>query len=396
MPEILVPLDGSSAAEAALPYAEAVATAMGASLRLFGVVEPEDTGRPIWSVEVGERADREQAQHAALLQTLTDVAAALRERGFVAEVTVARGDPADEIVAAADERMAAMVVMATHGRGGIDRLLVGSVADKVMRMCTRPVLLVRPPAAAERAPAPALRRLMVPLDGSPLAESALPLAAELAAAAGATLTLVRVEPFTTVGATPTAAPIDVAGIEEARAAAAESYLGEVHQRLPAGLRVERRVLRGVPSETLIRFAQQENVDLVVMSTHGRGGLRRLVLGSTADRLVRAGVPTLLVRSAGPAAGRAAHAQPAAPTAWHCATCGRLITAVPAMEARCPRCGTHLHHCSNCVFWDSTGCVLQRPEAYRLAWPGRDCPRFIFRETPARPDAPHLIERGAVR
>jgi nucleotide-binding universal stress UspA family protein len=190
--------------------------------------------------------------------------------------------------------------MATRGHGGVQRWLLGSVADKVMRLSSRPVLLIRPPepedGAASLTAAVPLRRLMVPLDGSPLAEAALPLADSLGAALGASLLFVRVEPWLVtmmpdVGYVPNLAQMD-ADAE----AAAQSYLDEVRGRLTPALQSASTVARGAPAETLIRLVAEDGIDLFVMSTQGRGGLSRLVLGSTADRVVRAGVPTLLVRA----------------------------------------------------------------------------------------------------
>jgi nucleotide-binding universal stress UspA family protein len=283
-----------------------------------------------------------------------------------------------------------MVVMATHGRGGLQRMIVGSVADKVMRMGTRPVLLVRPQERPALKPI-ALRQIMVALDGSPLAERALPLAVDISRATGATMLLVRVEPFVTAGSAPYETVPDFTRLEDEAAAAAEAYLRKVAADLPQGVHAETFVLRGFSAATLIEFAEKEGVDLVVVSTHGRGGLRRMAMGSTADRVVRSGTSTLLVRAAPTPATAAAPA--ILERTFHCAKCHRLITSIPAADERCPRCSTHLHTCANCVFWDTTGCVLQRTEAYTLTWPGRDCPRFTYRSTLETADGPRLVELG---
>jgi nucleotide-binding universal stress UspA family protein len=147
----------------------------------------------------------------------------------------------------------------------------------------------------------ALRRLLVPLDGSALAEAALPLATELSAATGAQLLLLRVEPWLTVGSAPYGAVPEFTKMEDDAAAAAADYLAGVRDRLPASLTAETVVLRGRPATSLVDFALYEQVDLVVMTTQGHGGLRRLVLGSVADHIVRAGVPAVLVRPSADAA-----------------------------------------------------------------------------------------------
>jgi nucleotide-binding universal stress UspA family protein len=307
---LLVPLDGSSLATAALPYAEALARVLSASIRLIAVVEPAPVGLLGRPSEV--QANLEQANRQRLGQHVSATADALRARGLEVTVTLDLGDPSSRILAVADMHDVTMIVMATHGRGGAARWLVGSVADKIMRLSTRPVLLVRPPEDSDAARTVRLARLLVPLDGSPLGEMALPLAERLAAAAGATLTLVRVEPWLATVLAPYGAGYDLTAMDAEAAAAAEAYLRTVQERLPAGVHADSLVLRGPPSPTLIDFVQREHFDLVIMSTHGWGGLRRLVLGSTADRMVRAGIPTLLVRATGkpPAATEASQTEEA--------------------------------------------------------------------------------------
>jgi nucleotide-binding universal stress UspA family protein len=232
-------------------------------------------------------------------KALGDAASQLRSQSVAVTTSLFRGEPATAILDAANDGSVAMVVMGTHGRGGVDRWGVGSVADHVMRRNPKPTLLVRLPYTPASGPAPVrpvlLQRLLVPLDGSPVAESALPLAVELATATGAQLVLLRVEPWRTVGSAPYGTVAEFTSIEDKAAAEATSYLEGVRARLPAGLAVQTVVLRGRPSTSLVDFALYEHVDLIVMTTHGRGGVRRLVLGSVADHVVRAGVPAVLVR-----------------------------------------------------------------------------------------------------
>jgi len=295
-PPILVSLDGSAIAEAALPYAEGVATATGAPVLIVAVADEEPTRVLTVGLTPSTRAALVESLRDPLEAYINDTAEAVRARGVAASVRVVVGDPVDEILTAAENSGAAMIVMATHGRGGAARWLIGSVADKVMRLSSCPVLLVRP--KVDEAPRDvALRRLMVPLDGSSLAEAALEAAAALAKAAGATVVLVRVEPWirSTIGGEEYATYY--AQADEAVAAGAQTYLAALCERVPAGVPVQTVLLRGSPGSSLIDFVNDHTVDLTVMSTHGRGGARRMVLGSTADRLVRAGVPTLLIHPA---------------------------------------------------------------------------------------------------
>ncbi len=297
---ILVPLDGSQLAERVLPYADALARATDASLTLMTAIENEQGELAARVPALRERLEHGARDQAA--QHLERAAALLRAWGRTVSTLITSGRPAEEILDTADRLDAALIAMATHGRSGLQRWLVGSVADKVMRLSHRPTLLVRP--LEDHAPLQPLdlARLMVPLDGSPLAEQAVPIAAEVAHGAGAQLRLVRVEPWvtTTLAATGEAAAlVNVDELEAAVAREAEQYLADVRSRLPADLPVATTVLRGFPALQLIEYAEREGIDLTVLSTHGRGGLQRLVLGSTADRLVRAGLPCLLVRPSQP-------------------------------------------------------------------------------------------------
>lgn len=297
---ILVPLDGSQLAERVLPYADALARATGASLTLMTAIENDEEGVLDRLPALRERLELGARDQAA--QHLERSAALLRAWGRTVSTLITSGRPAEEILDTAERLDAAVIAMATHGRSGLQRWLVGSVADKVMRLSHRPTLLVRPLEDHEPLQPLDLTRLMVPLDGSPLAEQALPIAAEVAHGAGAQLRLVRVEPWvtTTLAATGEAAAlVNVDELEATVAREAEQYLTDVRSRLPVDLSVATTVLRGFPALQLIEYAEREGIDLTVLSTHGRGGLQRLVLGSTADRLVRAGLPCLLVRPSQP-------------------------------------------------------------------------------------------------
>jgi nucleotide-binding universal stress UspA family protein/predicted transcriptional regulator len=309
---LLVPLDGSAVSDAVIPYAERLAHLTGAHVHVLSVIEAPAQRFP--GLPAAVRTSLEQLERTRLEQHQRDTAAALRAHGLSVVETLTHGDPATVILAAAVREQADLIILGTRGRGGMERWLVGSVADTVMRRSTTPTLLIRPPETTSppTQPAAPLQRLVVPLDGSSLAEAALPLAGELAARAGAAVTLVQVVPWLTGGTTPVAGFPELAQAEQAAAREAEAYLAEVSGRLPSGLRADTLVLRGPPASSLIHFLLQHQADLVVMTTHGRGGLRRLVLGSVADRLVRAGVPTLLIRPAAAAGSdteRVGHPRP---------------------------------------------------------------------------------------
>lgn len=299
---IVVPLDGSHWAEHALPCAAAIARAAKARLRLVLVhqLPPAPTDREslkiYTSLEVAVR--RSQRGH------LKEVAARLRQ-GWGIPVTSAspEGPIGPTLVRFLDELGADLVVMATHGRGALGRALLGSVADHVVRTARVPVVLVRPP--GDEPPPPdatwTASEILVPLDGSPAAEAALEPAADLARLLGARLGLVQVVvPLATAAEPPLSVPMGYdQHLTELRRREAQVYLDRVAERLrAAGLTVGAAAVVG-PSAAgaLAELARPGRSDLVVIASHGHGILRRVALGSVADKLVRvAEVPVLLIRA----------------------------------------------------------------------------------------------------
>ena len=232
---------------------------------------------------------------------LTVIAERLREMGVDATAKLLEDDPASAIVNYAERHPdVSMVVMSTHGRGGLSRWLLGSVAEKVLHALPVPLLLVRSQ-EGEMLPAeftpPEYRSLLVPLDGSAFAEQALARAEEIAAALGARITLITAVPEGPVLGelvTPPALPT----IWEDEANRMKAYLDGVAERLRAvGLTVDTRVEHGAPADVLLHAAEAVQADLVVMATHGRSGLPRLWLGSVAMKTVQVcHRPVLLVRA----------------------------------------------------------------------------------------------------
>jgi len=285
---ILVPLDGSEPAEAARAVAELIPSRR---VRLL-TVEPDTKGPMLVSAPEWEawRTGREREGQTSLERA----AEPLRRQGRAVETAVAFGDAADRIILAAAD--ADLIVMGSHGRGGGGRVLYGSVADRVVRHATVPTLIVR---GGERpAAAPPLSRLVVPLDGSPLAERALPVAASLANDLGLPIHLVRVVDFAMVKATVQAgvrAATASAQAQEAVRHEAEDYLAaQALQLRNRDLAATSEVRTGAPAAELLDAIRPG--DLVVLTTHGRGGLRRWLLGSMAEKLVRlASTPVLLMR-----------------------------------------------------------------------------------------------------
>jgi nucleotide-binding universal stress UspA family protein len=191
--------------------------------------------------------------------------------------------------------------MTTHGRGGLERAWLGSVADALVRCCSVPILLLRPgESTPDIAQVPQFKRILIPLDGSALAEQILAPALELGGLAHAEYTLLRaVEPFVLVGYAPVAqaSRLDLKLTQEGLAEA-QRYLDRVAERLRAAGRPPRTraLLAEQSAAAILDEARRQDADLIAMATHGRSGLARLLLGSVADKVLRgATLPVLMVR-----------------------------------------------------------------------------------------------------
>ena len=296
---ILVPLDGSELAEQALDLAVAVATRTAAPIHLVRM--------PLWPPNsplaarddvtsyLDAAAERVSAQVDAKVET-----AILPEKAQDGDSWPASaGSIADHVLEYGRKRGAAMVVLATHGRGGLARAWFGSVADALIRRADLPVLVVRP---EEGEPSDrAIRHVLVPLDPSDASRSVLEPATSLARAFDARITLLRIIPWpyqvndTFLPATVVSVGEDLATV---RANAAQELEGVAASLRTQGLEVEVAVMEHVaPGRAIADYAKDEGADLVALATHSRSGFDRLVLGSVADKVVRgAECPVLLVRS----------------------------------------------------------------------------------------------------
>jgi nucleotide-binding universal stress UspA family protein len=277
--KLLVPLDGTAQSAVALPLARTIARATGAAVILVQVVPPE---------MVGAGAAVRTAR-----KTLPNVAYELGAGDLrVAAVVREAAAPSEAILEVIRERSADLVIMVTHGRGGMARALHGSVAQRILAESPVPVLLLRP--GGHRVTR--IQRLLVPVDGTPQAALALGLAVPLAKAMGAQITILQVVPPRAQFAALEGEIMELVWDEDALTHAEHYVSGLAAPLQRAGMMVEGRAVLGRPSETIVRTAAEVEADVIVMSTHARTGAARAVLGSTADEMVRhADRPVLLVR-----------------------------------------------------------------------------------------------------
>lgn len=306
---IVVPLDGSDLSEKALPLARAFGR-QGGEIVLLQVVPSEGAMTELATADLLTPAELDGSDRDEARTSLRGVVERLRAEGATARDLVVEGDPVREICRVAAELDAGLIVMATHGRGALQRLTHGSVADGVSRRAATPVLLVRVqdkggPKAADAT----VRRLLVPYDGSEVAAQALPVAAAHAGALGVPILLVRaVNPAADMpaafgpagGGDPSSAILYGEILDDEQVAATESLAAVTAELGKAGVEVMSTVVVGSAVTAVEELS--EPGDVVVMSSHGRSGIGRWLLGSVAEKLVREGkTPVLLV----PAADRVA-------------------------------------------------------------------------------------------
>jgi nucleotide-binding universal stress UspA family protein len=304
---ILVPLDGSAFGEHALPLALGIARHTSAAVQLVHICTPPHAnladGLPaLVAAPIGPCRE-----HAT--KYLTNLAQVLSPRWEVPiSVAVRDGLAADQLYAHAISIGADLVIVTTHGYGPLSRMWVGSVADTLVRRLPMPVMLTRPhdkaPNLHEAVHEQVFEHVLLPLDGSALAEEVLRPALELGKPAEVTYTLLQAVQVPVLGYAPAAyaAGLDQQMLEQMRSDAQE-YLGQVARRLRSqGHKVATQISIGPPAMAILDYARENPVDLIAMATHGRGGVARMLLGSVADKVVRgAGTPVLLKRPSAEAA-----------------------------------------------------------------------------------------------
>ena len=304
--QILTPLDGSTTSEQVLPYARSLASKLELPITLLLAVEPENPSvssmlNPSLHVHQSHFYRSSQAQ-----SYLERIAGEMREEGLSVITLVPTNEASASIVDEAAKDPGTLIAMASHGRSGLARWLMGSIADKVLHTTVNPLLIIR---SQSETPANLgdLAGLVAPVDGSELAEQALPHVAHLASVMQLPVDLVRVtlsesELNQAMSSNTRNSSIRTPNWESIAATFAEqadAYLEGLKARLlqQGAPSVEKRVVPGLPADIIVDLTNVKDNCLVVMTTHGRSGVGRMILGSVAERVVRhSGRPVLLIRS----------------------------------------------------------------------------------------------------
>jgi nucleotide-binding universal stress UspA family protein len=294
--KILVPLDGSATAEAVLPYAQALAAGFKTTVELLSVIDIGAMTTHLSPDKIRHLDGIIATEERKCATYLEDVAKKFSHSPT--ECRIVRGTPAEIILETTSQERDALIAMATHGRSGAKRWLLGSVAEKVLRGTTNPLFLVRA-AAAKTSPQQIVNSIVVPLDGSQLAEKILPTVCGWARALDVEVTLIRAFEFPAAAyySSETFIPDYDEMREEARKEAADYLRVKEDSLVREGVRtVSILTTEGPAAEEIIRHAQTVPGALIAMSTHGRSGVQRWLLGSVTEKVVRhADDPVLVVR-----------------------------------------------------------------------------------------------------
>jgi len=274
--KILFPTDFSHTGDGALELATSLARKRGATLLIVHVEEPPAAyggGEMYYGMPDPATED--------LREMLQRVIPSDREVGF--EHHLVTGDPANVIARLAEQEGVELVVMGKHGRTGLARILMGSVAEAVVRRAPCPVLTLRQRhnlQEQDEGEEPRKRKILFPTDFSHTGDAALKMASSVAGDWDATLLIIHVEePAMDYGGEMYYGMIEPA---------TEDLTKMLHDVAPADplVRCEHRLLAGDPTAVIPGFAEEEGVELIVMGTHGRTGLMRLLMGSVAEAVVR--------------------------------------------------------------------------------------------------------------
>jgi nucleotide-binding universal stress UspA family protein len=293
---ILIPLDGSKTAEKVLPYARFLASQLKPSIELLAVVDIAEIGAhiPAGKARYLDTLIEDTVRHSE--HYLRGIACTFPEAN--AKCTVERGNAEQAIIERAATSKGTLVTMATHGRSGINRWLLGSITEKVLRGATNPLLLIRATEEAKSDGEATMKSVVVPLDGSELAESVLPTVAELAKKLRLDVVLFRAYniPYNAYASAEDYAAIDYEDLLTSMREEAVSYLEKkVEAAKKMGVdKVSYVAKEGFAADEIISMGRKTPNNFIAMCTHGRSGVRRWMLGSVTETVVRHSADPVLV------------------------------------------------------------------------------------------------------
>ena len=286
MKKILVPLDGSELSEKVLAHIEILARKANTKIILLRVVPFLWPSEFMHVREMGDKMDKEASDY------LFSIENKLGEKGIKGEICVHEGNVPEVICDVAREKGVDLIAMSTHGRGVLKRWALGSVADKVIQISHTPVLLYR--STREKMTGSHYKNVLIPLDGSLFSENIFPQAryfVELFKAKVWFLYVINthlLESFTVI-------KDSISEKEEKFVENIRNYFSTLEKRVKeTGASYELVIKKGNPAETICGFVEENEIDLIAISTHGRGGISRWALGSVADKVVQSSLKSVLL------------------------------------------------------------------------------------------------------
>lgn len=291
---LLIPTDGSDRSNAAARRGFDLAVALDAAVHVLSVADSSIATGAGYSGDSPSIRER-------LRETATDRVTSLRdeatERGIEATAATREGIPANEIVRYADEQGLDAICIGTAGRGGVARTVIGSVADKVVRTASVPVITITPQ-AAQADTTEDVNAILLPTDGSETATAVADLGINLAVQSNAAIHLLSVRDH---GRSSILSEIlaDETTIDEDNLERVNDHLEALaSDARDQGLEAHVAVQDGDPAEEIVQYADSKEIDLIALGTTGRGGFERFLVGSVADKVIRtASVPVLTTRPA---------------------------------------------------------------------------------------------------
>lgn len=298
--KILIPLDGSKTAEKVLPYARYLAGKLKIPIELLAVIDIAEMVAHI-AVEKARFLDT-MVEDGVRASTTYLRGIATTFTGAEVKCSVAKGRAEETIIERAEKEPSTLITMATHGRSGLNRFLLGSITEKVLRGTTNPLLLVRATEEAKSVGQAAIDSVIVPLDGSELAEGVIPTVADMAQKLDLAVVLFRAYhiPYNAYAGEDGAYAVNyddlIAGVRDEANEYLERKAAEIKKLGVA--KVSAVTKEGIAGDEIIVLGRRTPDNLIAMCSHGRSGIRRFVLGSVTETVVRhSGDPVLVVRAA---------------------------------------------------------------------------------------------------
>jgi nucleotide-binding universal stress UspA family protein len=280
--KVIIPLDGSEQAEDIIPYIEKLACTFNSNIDLLVV-----------------SANRDNTSVHLLQRYLADILDKLTGKSLKTSSIFLPGNPGEEIINYTGKNTDALLVLASYGGSGAGHWLLGDLTSRLITRTNTPILLVPGKQHPVHVKEPEFFRIVVPLDGSPRGATAMPYAKAMARKSGSQLFLVDVvtSVYKTYGAVKYAADFEKQLSETLRKEAQEYFNTITPELEKEGISFRSDIISGSPADSILRYAEENNADLITISTHGWSGVKRFIMGSVTQQIIHSSnIPVLVIRA----------------------------------------------------------------------------------------------------